>query len=61
MLEFELPLLQTKESPPFTVSVVLSPSQIERFPLISGFGLSLTVTIALADAVQPAPFATTTV
>ena len=61
MLSLALPLLHTNESPPFTESVVLSPSHIERFPLITGVGLPFIVTIAFVEAVHPALLLATTV
>lgn len=54
------PLLQEKEEPPETLSVVLSPMQIFVLPLMLAVIPEVTVTVATALAVQ-IPFVTVTV
>ena len=53
------PVLHENDEPPDAVSVILLPAQIEFSPLIVAVILPVTVTVAMADAVQN-PFVTLT-
>ena len=55
------PVLHKYEVPPDAVSVVEEPEQTILVPVMAGVGLLETVTVALADLVQPLAPVTVTV
>jgi hypothetical protein len=54
------PLLQAYVPPPDAVNIVEAPAQITVLPVIVAVGSGFTTTVAVATAVQPVAFVTTT-